>query len=137
MKWLTQLNSPFRVNKQEVDVIRGADNDTPFTPSCYCSQFRSLQLGTAVTTAQNSLYNCTIRVFGRETGKTVVEGNMLTITPGPGTLEYNHTCRTHLNSKKVTHMDGQRWQWQVVRDEQGVKLCVRDQEGASACYYRQ
>ena len=86
---------------------------------------------------QNSLYNCTIRVFGRETGKTVVEGNMLTITPGPGTLEYNDTCRTHLNSKKVTHMDGQRWQWQVVRDEQGVKLCVRDQEGASACYYRQ
>lgn len=86
---------------------------------------------------QNSLYNCTIRLFGRETGKTVVEGNTLTITPGPGTFEYNDTCRSHLNSRKVTHVDGQRWQWQVGRDEYGVKLCVRDQEGASACYYRQ
>jgi hypothetical protein len=86
---------------------------------------------------QNSLYNCTIRIFGRETGVAVVDGNTLTITPGPGTLEYNDNCRPHLNSKKSTQMKGQRWQWQVGRDELGVKLCARDQEGASACYYRQ
>jgi hypothetical protein len=86
---------------------------------------------------QNSLYNCTIRLFGRETGKTWVDGNTLTITPGPGTFEYNDNCRPHLNSKKVIQMDQQKWQWQVARDEQGVKLCVRDEAGASACYYRQ
>jgi hypothetical protein len=86
---------------------------------------------------QNSLYNCTIRIFGRETGVAVVDGNTLTITPGPGTWEYNDNCRPHLNSKKSTQMKGQRWQWQVGRDERGMKLCARDQEGASACYYRQ
>lgn len=86
---------------------------------------------------QNSLYNCTIRLFGRETGRTWVDGNTLTITPGPGTFEYNDNCRPHLNSKKATQMEQQKWQWQVVRDEQGVKLCVRDEAGASACYSRQ
>lgn len=85
----------------------------------------------------NSLYNCTIRVFGRETGKAVVEGNRLTITPGPGTLEYTDNCRPQMNSKKATKMDQKKWQWEIGRDELGVKLCVRDAEGASACYYRQ
>lgn len=86
---------------------------------------------------QNSLYNCTIRVFGRETGKTWVDGNSLIITPGPGTFEYNDNCRPRLNSKKVTQMDQKKLQWQVGRDEQGIKLCMRDETGASACYYRQ
>lgn len=86
---------------------------------------------------QNSLYNCTIRVFGRETGTTLVEGNRLTITPGPGTLEYTDNCRPNMNSKKATQMDQKKWHWQIGRDEHGVKLCVRDAEGASACYYRQ
>ena len=86
---------------------------------------------------QNSLYNCTIRVFGRETGRTLVEGNTLTITPGPGTFEYTDNCRPQMNSKKVTQMKQERWRWEVARDEQGVKLCVRDEQGASACYYRQ
>jgi hypothetical protein len=86
---------------------------------------------------QSSLYNCTIRIFGRETGSANVDGDTLTITPGPGTLEYNDNCRPNLNSKKVTHMEGDRWQWHLDRDEYGTKLCVRDQKGASACYYRQ
>lgn len=86
---------------------------------------------------QNSLYNCTIRIFGRETGKTLVDGNTLTITPGPGTLEYTDTCRPSMNSKKATQMDQKKWQWQVSSDAQGVKLCVRDATGADACYYRQ
>jgi len=86
---------------------------------------------------QNSLYNCTIRIFGHETGKTTVDGNSLTITPGPGTVEYTDTCRPAMNSKKANQMDQQKWQWQVSSDEQGVKLCVRDAAGASACYYRQ
>jgi hypothetical protein len=34
-------------------------------------------------------------------------------------------------------MEGDRWQWHLDRDEYGTKLCVRDQKGASACYYRQ
>lgn len=85
----------------------------------------------------NSLYNCTIRVFGRETGKTSINGNNLTITPGPGTLEYTDNCRPQMNSKKATQMDQKNWQWEIGRDEQGIKLCVRDAQGASACYYRQ
>ena len=85
----------------------------------------------------NSLYNCTIRVFGRETGKAWIAGNRLTITPGPGTLEYTDTCRPQMNSKKATQMDQKKWQWEIGRDEQGLKLCVRDDQGASACYYRQ
>ena len=86
---------------------------------------------------QNSLYNCTIRVFGYETGKTSIDGNTLTITPGPGTLEYTDNCRPNMNSKKATQMEQKKWQWQVSRDELGVKLCARDETGASACYYRQ
>jgi hypothetical protein len=86
---------------------------------------------------QNSLYNCTTRVFGRETGSVSVDGDTLTITPGPGTLQYLDDCRPHLNSKKVTQLDEETWQWEVSRDDQGVKLCVRDEKGASACYYRQ
>jgi hypothetical protein len=86
---------------------------------------------------QNSLYNCTIRVFGRETGRTLVNGDTMTITPGPGTLEYTDTCRSQMNSKKSTQMEEKKWQWQIGRDEYGVKLCVRDTTGASACYYRQ
>lgn len=85
----------------------------------------------------NSLYNCTIRVFGRETGKTSVNGSRLTITPGPGTLEYTDNCRPQMNSKKATQMEQKNWQWEIGRDKQGVKLCVRDAQGASACYYRQ
>ena len=85
----------------------------------------------------NSLYNCTIRVFGYEKGKTSVDGNRLTITPGPGTLEYTDNCRPQMNSKKATQMDQKKWQWEIGRDQLGVKLCVRDAEGASACYYRQ
>jgi hypothetical protein len=86
---------------------------------------------------QNSLYNCTIRLFGRETGRVTVDGQTLDITPGPGTFEYQDNCRPHLNSKKVTHERGQHWQWRVVREGDAVKLCVRDQDGASACYTRQ
>ena len=86
---------------------------------------------------QNSLYNCTIRIFGHETGKTVVDANTLTITPGPGTIEYTDNCRPSMNSKKATQMEQQKWQWQISSDEQGAKLCVRDASGASACYYRQ
>ena len=85
----------------------------------------------------NSLYNCTIRIFGRETGNASIDGNTLTITPGPGTLEYNDTCRPSLNSKKANQVDQKKWQWQVSSDEQGVKLCVQDATGASSCYYRQ
>jgi hypothetical protein len=42
-----------------------------------------------------------------------------------------------MNSKKSTQMEEKKWQWQIGRDEYGVKLCVRDATGASACYYRQ
>ena len=83
------------------------------------------------------LFTYTIRVFGRETGKATIDGNRLTITPGPGTLEYTDNCRPQMNSKKSTQMDQKKWQWEIGRDELGVKLCVRDAEGASACYYRQ
>jgi hypothetical protein len=86
---------------------------------------------------QNSLYNCTIRVFGRETGRVTFNGDTLAIAPAPGTLEYTDTCRPQMNSKKTTQMDGQAWRWQVGSDEQGVKLCVVDSKGASACYYKQ
>lgn len=85
----------------------------------------------------SSLYNCSIRIFGHETGAYVAAGNTLTITPEPGTLSYTDNCRPHLNSKKSTQMNGKRWQWQLGRDEYGVKLCVRDQKGAATCYYRQ
>ena len=86
---------------------------------------------------QNSLYNCTIRVFGREIGRATVNGDTVTISPSPGTLEYSDTCRPQMNSKKTTQMDGQTWRWQVSSDQQGVKLCVVDSKGASACYYKQ
>jgi hypothetical protein len=33
-------------------------------------------------------------------------------------------------------VDGQRRRWRVVRDGESVKLCVRDQDGDSACYTR-
>jgi hypothetical protein len=85
---------------------------------------------------QSSLYNCTIRIFGYEKGVATVNGDTLSIQPGPGTLEYNDNCRPHLNSRKATQMDGDRWQWRIAQDEIGTKLCVRDQKGASACYYR-
>ncbi|HSE22193.1 MAG TPA: hypothetical protein VLB68_11065 [Pyrinomonadaceae bacterium] len=86
---------------------------------------------------QNSLYNCTIRVFGRETGKLTASGSTLTLAPGPGTLEYTDSCRSQMNSKKATQMDSQVWQWQLTSDEQGAKLCVVDSKNASACYYKQ
>lgn len=86
---------------------------------------------------QNSLYNCTIRVFGRETGKATFNGDTLSIAPAPGTLEYTDTCRPQMNSKKTTQMDSQSWRWQVGSDEQGAKLCVVDSKGVSACYYKQ
>jgi hypothetical protein len=86
---------------------------------------------------QNSLYNCTIRVFGRETGKLTSSGSTINLAPGPGTLEYTDSCRPQMNSKKPTQMDSQVWQWQLTSDEQGAKLCVVDSKNASACYYKQ
>ena len=86
---------------------------------------------------QNSLYNCTIRVFGREIGKLTSSGSTLTLMPGPGTLEYSDTCRPQMNSKKANQVDSQVWQWQLSSDEQGAKLCVVDSKNASSCYYKQ
>jgi hypothetical protein len=86
---------------------------------------------------QSSLYNCTIKIFGYEKGIATVSGDTISIQPGPGTLTYDDNCHPHLNSKKVTQMDAKFWQWGIGQDETGTKLCVRDQKGASACYYRQ
>ena len=86
---------------------------------------------------QSALYNCSTTIFGRETGTIVVAGSTFTITPRPGTLDYKSSCSPSLNSNKTTNFPRETMSWWIDRDEYGVKLCLKNEKGASSCFYKQ
>lgn len=86
---------------------------------------------------QSALYNCTTTTFGRETGPIAVQGATFTITPGPGTLEHKNSCSPSLNSREQNIVEPKTLSWRIQRGEYGLELCLRQSDGASACYLKQ
>ena len=87
---------------------------------------------------QSALYNCSTTTFGRETGPIAVQGATFTITPGgPGTLEHKNSCSPSLNSREQNIVAPKTLSWRIQRGEYGLELCLRQSDGASACYLKQ
>jgi hypothetical protein len=86
---------------------------------------------------QSALYGCSTTIFGRETGIITVATSTFTITPRSGTLDYKSSCSPSMNSNKPTTFPPETMSWRIERGEYGLKLCLQNAKGDSACFDKQ
>lgn len=85
----------------------------------------------------SSLYQCTMQIFGFETGQVEVAGAVVTFTDERATLKSRDTCRAQWNYEKPGKLSRTQLGWRLSRDEYGVKLILVHPGGREDSYYRQ
>ncbi|MFN7945699.1 MAG: hypothetical protein U0Z53_10120 [Blastocatellia bacterium] len=87
----------------------------------------------ALTT--QSMYNCTTKLLTYKTGVVVINGSTLTFVPKNGKFTSEDNCNRQYNYEKPADLSRETFQWQVGRDETGVKICLRNAR-VSGCAYK-
>ncbi len=85
----------------------------------------------------SSLYQCTMQVFGYETGAMEFEGDLVTFTDDAAKLKSTDNCRPQWNYEKPGKLGRQRYQWRLSRDQFGLKLILVRPGGKEDVFYRQ
>jgi hypothetical protein len=85
---------------------------------------------------QQSLYNCTTKLFLYNVGAVSVQGNAVTFTVKDGSFTSEDNCNKQYNYKKPAKLEQTTYQWRVERDQYGEKLCLVN-SATNGCAYRQ
>jgi type II secretory pathway component PulJ len=85
---------------------------------------------------QQSMYNCTTKLFLYNVGVFNVQGNVLTFTVKDGSFTSEDNCNARFNYKKPAKLEQKTYQWRVERDQYGEKLCLVNSD-TNGCAYRQ
>lgn len=86
----------------------------------------------------SSLYQCTMQIFGHETGHIVVGGDgSITFADESGTFKSRDTCRPQWNYEKPGKISRLRVGWRIERDRIGLKLVITRPGGTQESYYRE
>jgi hypothetical protein len=86
---------------------------------------------------QQSLYNCSTRLFGREVGSFSADGSILQLVAPPGVVEFEDTCNSNNNTHKTSSPTETTMIWRLDQDQYGRKLCLRQANTRESCYYQQ
>jgi hypothetical protein len=85
----------------------------------------------------SSLYQCTMQIFGFETGRVDVLGGVIVFTDHTATLKSTDNCRPQWNYEKPGELGRQRYEWRLARDPLGIKLILLRPGGKQDVFYRQ
>ena len=85
---------------------------------------------------QQSLYNCTTKLFLYNVGAVSVQGDRITFTVKDGSFTSEDNCNAQYNYKKPAKREQTTYQWRVERDQYGEKLCLVN-SATNGCAYRQ
>jgi hypothetical protein len=84
---------------------------------------------------QQSIYNCTTKLFTYKTGRIAVEGATLTFIPTSGKFMSSDNCNARYNYEKPAQLDRETYNWSTQHDEYGEKLCLRNDK-VNGCAYK-
>jgi hypothetical protein len=84
---------------------------------------------------QQSMYNCTTKLFTYETGVVTVQGRSLLFTPRTGKFRSEDNCNAKNNYEKPSNPEQEAYNWRVERDEVGLKFCLQN-EKMNGCAYK-
>jgi hypothetical protein len=84
---------------------------------------------------QQSMYNCTTKLFTYKTGLVTVQGRSLVFTPKTGKFTSEDNCNAKNNYEKPADMEQEAYNWRIERDEVGLKFCLQG-EGINGCAYK-
>ena len=85
---------------------------------------------------QQSMYNCTTKLFLYKVGVVSTQGNVLTFTDKDGSFTSEDNCNKQYNYKKPAKLEQTTYQWRIERDQYGEKLCLVN-SATNGCAYRQ
>lgn len=85
---------------------------------------------------QQSMYNCTTKLFLYNVGVVNIQGNTITFTVKDGSFTSEDNCNAQYNYKKPAKLEQKTYQWRIERDQYGEKLCLVN-SGTNGCAYRQ
>jgi hypothetical protein len=84
---------------------------------------------------QQSIYNCTTKLFTYKTGRVAVDGATLTFIPTCGKFTSSDNCNARYNYEKPAQLDRETYNWSTHHDEYGEKLCLRNDK-VNGCAYK-
>ena len=85
----------------------------------------------------SSLYQCTMQMFGFETGRVEVAGDRIAFTDLSATIRSVDSCRPQWNYEKGGNLTRTEYAWRLAQDEFGQKLILLGRGGKEDAYYRQ
>ena len=85
----------------------------------------------------SSLYQCTMQMFGIETGRVELSGERITFVDHTAAIKSTDTCRPEWNYEKAGKLSRVQYGWRLDRDKQGRKLILIKARGKEDAYYRQ
>jgi hypothetical protein len=85
----------------------------------------------------SSLYQCTMQIFGYETGRVQISGDEITFVDQSATLTSTDSCRPQWNYEKPGKLGRMQYRWRLMRDQFGLALVLVRANGAEDVFYRQ
>ena len=85
----------------------------------------------------STLYQCTMQIFGYESGHADVAGNTITFTDQAASLKSTDNCRPQFNYEKPGKTGSLNVGWRLERYPQGTKLVLFDRNGKEQTFYRE
>lgn len=85
----------------------------------------------------SSLYQCTMQIFGHETGHMEFGNGRITFVDEAGTFKSRDNCRPQWNYDKPGKSSRLSVGWRIERDQYGLKLVLTRAGGSEESYYRQ
>lgn len=85
----------------------------------------------------STLYQCTMHMFGFETGRVEIAGDSITFVDQSATIKSTDSCRSQWNYQKAGNLSRMQYGWRLGRDQYGLKLILIGPRGKEDAYYRQ
>jgi hypothetical protein len=85
----------------------------------------------------SSLYQCTMQIFGYETGRVQISGDEITFVDQSATLKSTDSCRPQWNYEKPGKLGRTQYRWRLMRDQFGLALVLVRANGKEDVFYRQ
>lgn len=84
---------------------------------------------------QQSMYNCTTKLFTYKTGTIKINNTSLTFIPKQGKFTSEDNCNSKYNYEKQIPLERETFNWKITRDEYGEKICLQN-GSINGCAYK-